>query len=163
MSDGVLTPEQEAENNAAWNRHWGELLRRMDLLAEFYNVPKGGWAALALHLAVDHVPGLQVTAATAGRPMEWPPFRVAQLRHEMDSLIASRGAGFSVASAAKVIAKRSEWKPKRATKPWEVLRRKYYEADRRWVHVLKDAAAWQSRLSKNPFAPISSQEEMGSQ
>lgn len=90
----------EKERKAATRKHWGEMLRKLPLLAQHYGIegsPLGDHgAAVVLLLAVcrDHIPGFQV-AGRKGRPKgsakRWDFF--SQLRYVRDVEVMKKEKG----------------------------------------------------------------------
>lgn len=131
-------PELLAHNAKVTREHTEEAIRRMDLLREHYAIPQGHWFVLAYTLAKQTVPGLEVERARAGRKTKWTPIDKAELKIAADNLVAARG--ISVTSAISSLNKTtgSPWKGKGipTLKGW------YYEADERWVRMVRDAALY---------------------
>ena len=112
-----------------------EVGRRLQLLCDWHGVNRGDWFSLALALARISVPGLRIDSS--GRPKDWQPLRVAQLKIDLDTIIERRGC--SLKAATSILAKSGVWKTSRsrANKPEEVFRKQYAKADPLLVMLLK--------------------------
>ena len=117
-----------------------EQLKKMPLLAKAHGVPEGDWFALAFELAKAHVPGFKLVRS-AGRPAEWSDVDKAELKLDVDNLMAA-SSGLPVTEALRKIPKLEAWAEKTKLMRVEALSKHYYGADERWVRIVRDARAW---------------------
>jgi hypothetical protein len=118
----------------------------MNELCDFYGIERTNWAALALHLAKAHVPGLRMENAPRGQPSKWGLFERAELRATIDDMIRNHPSGaLKPSGAAENLARREPWKSKlaKSKKPADALRKQYEKADPRAVKIWREAAAYQ--------------------
>jgi len=103
----------EARPEAAIVAQAKELSRRFNLLFDHYEIGARSktvekMTELAVRLAADHVPGLQVMKAPPGRKLKWTSDDRAQLQ----AALAAEMAGptrKSKSQAAKILVKREPW------------------------------------------------------
>lgn len=140
---------------------------KLDLLCEFYGIPKSpdAFAELSLALARQFVPGFR-ELKKRGRSSKWTELRKGAVVVEIERLIKRSGTRHSVLWAAKQLAKREPWKSFIEQKesgetnpdPAEVLRKVYQEfKDDIWADALRnhfkrcesdnDIARWETRVA----------------
>lgn len=114
---------------------------KLALLFDHYGVDHGRFAELAMAMAVDLIPGFQITTERkgAGPKRKWDNIASGYLVVEIDRLI-SKNSHLSVTSAAGNLAKREPWKNiVRGTNPGETLRQQYEKAKKdKWATVCRD-------------------------
>ena len=137
---GLLATDEQVADAA--NTQFHELVAKLPLLAEAHGVAKGDWFGLAFELARAHVPGFKVVDP-AGRPTEWSDIDKAELRIDVDDLIAVRNTR-PVTEAIRIVCKLERWAEKTKGMKISALSKHYYGADVRWVRMLRDAKAWES-------------------
>ncbi|MBP6119629.1 MAG: hypothetical protein WBP25_10150 [Giesbergeria sp.] len=133
----LATDEQLGE---AASKSFNDMVQKLPLLADAHGVAEGDWFGLAFELARAHVPGFKVVEP-AGRPTEWSELDKAELRTDADDLIAARGVT-RVTDAIGRVCKLERWAEKTKGMKVSALSKHYYDADARWVRVVRDARAW---------------------
>ena len=144
LPKNYLIPASDSEHDIAVEAAQRETFRKVNLLFDEYEIADHNWMRLAFLLAKDFVPGVRMIAATSGRPKVWNALTLAELKIAIDEQI-SQHSGWQITDAARIIAKNSPWKERvaKSKNPAELLRRNYYQADQRWVNVLKKGMAWE--------------------
>lgn len=135
---GVLSTEESVREAAT--KEANEMLEKLPLLAEAHGVAPGDWFALAVSLAKTHVPGFKVVQP-AGRPTEWGQIEKAELRLDVDELLAATG-GLAVTDAIRRTCKLERWVEKTKGMKVTALSKHYYAADMRFVDIVRDARSW---------------------
>lgn len=120
-----------------------EMFSKLPDLFKAHQVTEGDWVALALALAKAHVPGFKVVRP-AGRRTEWGIADKAEFRLEVDAFIDK--SKLSVVEAIKLVCRLDAWKEKTAPMKISALEQHYYQADMRFIQVVKDARAWDAHL-----------------
>lgn len=141
---GLLAPEEAFELD--YKRVVDEMFGKLPELFAAHAVPDGNWAALAIELAKEHVPGFRVVNP-AGRKTEWEVTDKAELRVDVDAEIEQ--SGLSVIEAIKVTIRRPAWAAKTKPMKLDAIRKHYDAADPRWVRIVEDARRWESIQSDN--------------
>lgn len=119
-----------------------EMFSKLPDLFKAHQVTEGDWVALALALAKAHVPGFKVVKP-AGRKPEWDISHKAEFRLDVDTIIEKSGSKkLSVVEAIKLVCRLDDWKEKTAPMKLPALEQHYYQADLRWVEVVRDARAY---------------------
>ncbi|RQS43948.1 hypothetical protein [Burkholderia sp. Bp8986] len=112
------------------------------LLFDHYGISHGRFADLAMAMAVDLIPGFQVTTERKGPgpKRKWDPLAHGYLVVEINRQI-KKNPRLSVKAAAAHLAKREPWKSYvRSDDPAERLRQEYDAAkDAMWAKVFSDA------------------------
>src|SRR5262249_15050336 len=81
---------------------------KVPLLFRHYGIKEGDWRALALALAVRHVPGFAQAKNRSGPKRLWTPYERALLRLEIDTVRDERRCSFD--DAVAVVLGRGHWK-----------------------------------------------------
>lgn len=151
------------EHLALYEKHLARIAEqkqhRYDLLFEHFNTSKGDWEGLARSLAESYVPGLQVMKDRAGAKTKWDPMTVARLRVQLEEIQAEK-PGRTLADAARIAAKRPAWRWAAPGKSgWETLRRKAYQADPRFVAIMRRIKVTQEEVPVDQDMPGTSAAE----
>lgn len=117
-----------------------EMFAKIPMLAQAHGVDHGDWFGLALALAKEHVPGFKVVNPS-GRPPEWSDVDKAEFSIAVDEVRLSSGK--TVDESMKLVIRLERWAKKTAPMSLEALRQHYYQADKRWIAVVKDARAYE--------------------
>ncbi|PZP95534.1 MAG: hypothetical protein DI587_22285 [Variovorax paradoxus] len=138
---GLFDTEEQMQADA--HRLAAEKISKLPALFLAHGVELGDWPALALALAVAHVPGFKIKAP-AGRPTEWSVADDAEFRLDVDGV---RQAGDLTVDRAisKVIAS-EPWSGKAKGMKIPALRKHYYRANEAWVRLVADARAYQTMV-----------------
>ena len=117
-------------------------------LFKAHEVPKGNWMALALALAKAHVPGFKVVKR-AGRKTEWNISDKAEFRLDVDGIVSESGDLLPVTEAIKLACRLDAWSSKTNPMTLAAVTKHYYNADLRFVEIVKKARAYESIVSTN--------------
>ncbi|WP_296226923.1 hypothetical protein [Ralstonia sp. UBA689] len=115
---------------------------KIRLLFDHYGVGQGDFYTLAMSMALDLVPGLQLATETtrSGAPEKWNAIASGYLVVELERL-QEQNKKLSVKSAAAILAKRMPWKDLvRGDNVAETLRQQYTVMKKdKWATVFRDA------------------------
>lgn len=135
---GLLMTDDETSNIA--QSLVNEQYRRMRLLFDAHGVRHGDWEALCFALAENHVPGLKIAKAKAGRPKKWDDFKRAELAIAIEQIVRT---GKSITEATEELAVVEPWKSLVAhTRGAETLRDEYSRTDERHLQIYRNALAF---------------------
>jgi|GEM_PF-2237069 len=136
---GILESEDVYQTEA--KRITDEIFSKFPELFVAHGVPDGNWFLLALELAKAHVPGFKVVKP-AGRKTEWSIVDKAEFRLDVGTLVDKDS--LSVVEAIKLVIRLDAWATKTAPMTVAALEQHYYNADLRFVEIVKNARAWQA-------------------
>lgn len=150
---GILASDETRD--AAIKRYVEEQYRRMESLADSLDIPDDlhRWYALALHLAMHHVPELK-DAKPMGAPKKWGDYELGVLAVEIERELDRQGGG-TVGRAAASLAERKPWKTFLQVKggtylgpdPTAALVKAYSAAKKsRWTRVCRDAFLYHKKF-----------------
>ncbi|MDL2336457.1 MAG: hypothetical protein QFE16_01315 [Pseudomonadota bacterium] len=135
-------PTYQAESR----RITAEMFSKLPALFAAHGVNEGDWLALSIELAKAHVPGFKVHNP-AGRKTEWGVADKAEFHCDVDSKSAE--LDLSVVESIKQVIRLAAWKDKAKPMTMAALEKHYYEAEPRWIQIVKDARAYESIVSTN--------------
>jgi hypothetical protein len=104
-------------------------------------INQNDWFALVLCLAKTHVPGFKVIDP-AGRKTSWTDADKAELKIEIDRIVEASEKKLPIIAAIRHIKTSEGWKEKYRHTSHNALKAHYYDADLRWVEIVKDANAY---------------------
>lgn len=120
----LRTDWNSPQTKAALTARNNEIARRLMLLCDYYEVPRGEWLHLSYQLAQDFVPGFK-EQGKPGRSQIWNSYLRGRLAYEVDAMIA-KNSRLSVDSATKKLAKDDFWMKKiKGQNRAESLRKQY--------------------------------------
>lgn len=122
-------------------------MAKLPALCAAHGVELGDWLDLAFELAEEYVPGFRV-AKPAGRPIEWSEYEKAEFRLTVDDM-REANPGMKITDAIRRVQRLESWKSKTKDMKVAALSKHYYDADDRWVAVMRDAKAYDSIIGKD--------------
>lgn len=129
----------DAAFQAEAERTTSEIFAKLPDLFKAHGVLENDFFGLALALAKNHVPGFKL-AKPAGRPTEWSLLDKAEFRVDVDTFIKNNGV--SVVEAIKLTIRLDRWAEKTQPMKLAALEWHYYDADLRFVAIVKHAHAF---------------------
>lgn len=141
---GILADATAYEAEA--RRYVDEMFSKLPDLFHAHAVTEGDWMKLCLELAKAHVPGFKLTKPV-GRKTEWGLVEKAEFKVDVDGI--KNAGGLTVVKAIRQAILLEAWAQKASPMTIAALEKNYYEADSRFVQVVKDARAYESMVKTN--------------